>query len=164
MSITSNSVVTFHYRLQDEKGEALENSHDSTPVLYMHGHRGIVPGLEKALEGKAIGDCLTVTLEPKDAYGVRKEGSEQRVPIKHLRVDAATKRRLKKGMAVPVQTEQGSRSMIILKVGKFNVDLDTNHPLAGKTLTFDIEVIAVRDATAEEIAHGHAHGDGGCQH
>jgi FKBP-type peptidyl-prolyl cis-trans isomerase SlyD len=164
MSITADSVVSFHYRLQDETGEELVNSHDSNPTLYMHGHKGIIPGLEKALAGKAVGDSLSVTLEPRDAYGSRKEGSEQRIPIKHLKIDAKTRRHLKKGMAVPVQTEHGSRSMVIIKVGKFNVDLDTNHPLAGKTLTFDIEIVDVRDATEEEKAHGHAHGVGGYQH
>ncbi len=164
MSITAHSVVSFHYRLCDETGIELENSHDADPMLYLHGHKGIIPGLEKALEGRAVGDSLSVTLEPQQAYGVRREGREQRIPIKHLQVDAKTLRTLKKGMAVPVQTEQGARSMVILKVGRFNVDVDTNHPLAGKTLTFDIEIVAVRDATAEEKAHGHAHGVGGHQH
>jgi FKBP-type peptidyl-prolyl cis-trans isomerase SlyD len=164
MRITADSVVSFHYRLQDDAGEELENSHDSNPTLYMHGHKGIIPGLEQALEGKAAGERLNVTLEPRDAYGPRREGSEQRIPIKHLMIDAKTQRQLKKGMAVPVQTEQGSRSLVIIKVGRFNVDMDTNHPLAGKTLTFDIEIVDVRDATEEEKAHGHAHGVGGHQH
>lgn len=164
MSIATNSVVSFHYRLHDEAGTELENSHDAEPMLYLHGHNGILPGLEKALQGRAVGDSLSVTLEPKEGYGVRREGSEQRIPIKHLQVDAKTQRHLKKGMAVPVQTEQGARTMQIIKVGRFNVDVDTNHPLAGKTLTFAIEIVAVRDATAEEIAHKHAHGVGGHQH
>ncbi len=164
MNITANSVVSFHYRLHDEAGEELESSHDSNPTLYLHGHKGIIPGLEKALEGRATGDSVTVTLPPRDAYGLRREGSEQRVPIKHLQIDAKTKRTLTKGMAVPVQTEQGSRSMVVIKVGKFNVDLDTNHPLAGKTLTFNIDIVDVRDATEDEKAHGHAHGIGGHQH
>ena len=164
MSITTNRVVSFHYRLQDEAGNELESSDGSSPTLYLHGHKGIIPGLEKALEGKSAGDSLSVTLAPYEAYGPRREGSEQRVPIKHLQVDAKTKRTLKKGMAVPVQTEQGSRTMVVVKVGKFNVDLDTNHPLAGKTLTFAIDIVDVRDATEEEKAHGHAHGIGGHQH
>jgi FKBP-type peptidyl-prolyl cis-trans isomerase SlyD len=164
MSITAHSVVSFHYRLRDETGTELENSHDADPTLYLHGHKGIIPGLEKAFEGRHAGDSFSVTLQPHEAYGSRREGSEQRVPIKHLQVDAKTQRTLKKGMVVPVQTEQGARSMVILKVGRFNVDVDTNHPLAGKTLTFDIEVMAVRDATTEEKAHGHAHGVGGHQH
>ncbi len=164
MNITANSVVSFHYRLCDETGAELESSLDADPLLYLHGHKGVLPGLEKALEGHAAGESLNVTLAPEEAYGVRQEGREQRIPIKHLNVDAKTQRNLKKGMAVPVQTEQGSRSMVIIKVGRFNVDVDTNHPLAGKTLTFAIDIVAVRDATAEEQAHGHAHGVGGHQH
>ncbi len=164
MNIAADSVVSFHYRLQNEMGEELENSHDSTPTLYLHGHDGILAGLEKALAGKAAGDRVSVTLEPQDAYGLRVEGSEQRVPIKHLVLDAKTKRNLKKGMVVAVQTEHGGRPMVILKAGKFTVDLDTNHPLAGQTLTFDIEIVDVRDATLEEKSHGHAHGVGGHQH
>ncbi|MFT5721696.1 MAG: FKBP-type peptidyl-prolyl cis-trans isomerase SlyD [Motiliproteus sp.] len=164
MSITSNSVVSFHYRLREESGAELESSHDAEPMLYLHGHNGILAGLEKALEGRAVGESLSVTLEPAEAYGIRREGREQRIPIKHLQVDAKTQRQLKKGMAVPVQTEQGARTMVIIKVGKFNVDVDTNHPLAGKTLTFDIDIVTVRDATAEEITHKHAHGVGGHQH
>lgn len=164
MKITANSVVSFHYRLSDETGEELENSHDNNPMLYMHGHKGIIPGLEKALEGKTVGDSVNVTLAPHEAYGARREGSEQRIPIKHLQVDAKTQRNLKPGMAVPVQTEQGSRSMVIIKVGRFNVDVDSNHPLAGKTLTFSVDIVAVREGTQEEKAHGHAHGVGGHQH
>ncbi|MFT6914631.1 MAG: FKBP-type peptidyl-prolyl cis-trans isomerase SlyD [Motiliproteus sp.] len=164
MSITTNSVVSFHYRLREESGVELENSHDAEPMLYLHGHNGILAGLEKALEGQDAGDALSVTLAPAEGYGVRREGSEQRIPIKHLQVDAKTQRQLKKGMAVPVQTEQGARTMVIIKVGRFNVDVDTNHPLAGKTLTFEIEILEVRDGTAEEITHKHAHGVGGHQH
>ncbi len=164
MNIAADTVVSFHYRLQDEAGEELENSHDSTPTLYLHGHDGIIAGLEKALEGKAAGDSVNLTLAPQDAYGLRVENSEQRVPIKHLVLDAKTKRNLKKGMVVAVQTEHGSRPMVVLKAGKFNVDLDTNHPLAGRTLTFDIEIVDVREATPEELSHGHAHGVGGHQH
>lgn len=164
MNITANSVVSFHYRLSDDAGVELENSHDADPLLYLHGHQGVLPGLEKALQGRVAGESLSVTLTPEEAYGLRREGSEQRIPIKHLKVDAKTLRNLKKGMAVPVQTEQGSRSMVIIKVGKFNVDVDTNHPLAGKTLTFAIDIVAVREASAEEQAHGHAHGVGGHQH
>jgi len=164
MPITANSVVSFHYRLLDETGQKLENSHDASPMLYLHGRRGVIPGLEKALEGRSAGDSFSVTLAPRDAYGVRVEGSEQRIPIKHLRIDAVAKRNLKQGMVVAVQTDQGSRSMVVTKVGKFNVDMDTNHPLAGKTLTFEIAVVAVREASADELAHGHVHGDGGCHH
>jgi FKBP-type peptidyl-prolyl cis-trans isomerase SlyD len=120
-----------------------------------------MPALEKALEGKTSGDELEVTLEPKDAYGERIEGRIQRVPIKHL---ANIPKRIRPGMAVQVNTENGVRSATVLKAGKFNVDVDTNHPLAGKALTFKITIVDLRDATADEIAHGHAHGPGGHHH
>jgi FKBP-type peptidyl-prolyl cis-trans isomerase SlyD len=160
MKIEHNSVVKFHYRLRDESGVEMEHSHDEEPNIYMHGHRGITPGLEEALTDKEVGDVFSVTLPPEKGFGLREEGRDQRVPIKHL----LGKVKPKVGMVVSVQTEAGPRQAVVIKVGKFNVDLDTNHPLAGKTVTFDVEIVDVREATSEEIEHGHPHGDGGCQH
>ncbi|MFT7300494.1 MAG: FKBP-type peptidyl-prolyl cis-trans isomerase SlyD [Porticoccus sp.] len=158
MKIKQDSVVRFHYRLRDESGEEEEQSHDGEPNIYMHGHRGITPGLEAALTGKEVGDVFSVTLSPEEGFGVREEGREQRVPIKHLMEKVKPEIR----MVVSIQTDMGPRQAVILKVGKFNVDVDTNHPLAGKIVTFDIEIVEVREAAAEEIKHGHPHGDGGC--
>jgi FKBP-type peptidyl-prolyl cis-trans isomerase SlyD len=124
------------------------------------GHRNILPGLEESFIDREVGDNFTVTLPPERAYGLRQEGAQQRVPIKHL----LNKGRLKPGQQVLINTEQGRRHATLLKVGRFNVDVDTNHPLAGKTLTFDVTVLDVREATAEERAHGHAHGVGGHHH
>ncbi|MDG2072069.1 MAG: hypothetical protein P8J55_10220 [Pseudomonadales bacterium] len=104
---------------------------------------------------KAAGDELSVTLSPAQAYGLRLQNSVQRVPIKHL---VTKHKRYQPGMVVQVNAENGVRDVVIIKVGKFNVDVDTNHPLAGKTLTFNIAIQEVRAATAEEIAHGHSHG------
>ncbi len=160
MQITKDTVVTFHYVLTELEGDQIEASYDVDPMAYLHGHQNIFPLLESALEGKVEGDKLSVTLTPADAYGERQEGNTQRVPIKHL----LTKGRLKPGMTVKVNTEQGARDATVVKVGLKNVDLDTNHPLAGKHLQFDIEVMGVREATAEELDHGHAHGIGGHQH
>lgn len=160
MNVKYNSVVKFHYRLRDETGAELEHSHDGEPNVYLHGHRGITPGLEEAMTGKEEGDVFSVTLPPEKGFGLRQEGRQQRVPIKHL----MGKVKPKVGMVVSIQTDSGPRQAVILKVGKFNVDVDTNHPLAGKTVTFDIEMVSVREATAEEIEHGHPHGDTGCQH
>jgi FKBP-type peptidyl-prolyl cis-trans isomerase SlyD len=101
-----------------------------------------------------------VTLDPKDAYGIPLESSEQRISKKHL----TTKGKLQVGMVVDINTTEGLRQATIVKVGKFNVDVDTNHPFAGKTLTFEVEIADVRDATGEELAHGHVHGAGGHQH
>jgi len=156
MSISKDRVVAFHYKLRNEAGEAIEDSREDEPMVYLHGgYRNILPKLEEALEGKDKGDELSVTLSPEHAYGMRLEDSEQRVPIKHL---VTKPKKLKKGMAVKVNTSNGPRDVLILKVGRFNVDVDTNHPLAGMSVTFDVVIEDIRDATAEEISHGHAHG------
>lgn len=161
MNIKHNTVVRFHYRLRDEaSGNELESSHGEEPNTYLHGHRAITPGLESAMTGKEAGDIFSVTLAPEDAFGVRREGQQQRVPIKHL----MGKVKPRVGSVVSVQTNTGPRQAVVVKVGKFNVDIDTNHPLAGKTVTFDIEILEVREATAEELEHVHAHGPGGHQH
>ena len=161
MQIAANHVVRFHYQLRDaQTDQALETSRDGDPVACLLGHGNIIPGLEKAIMGKEAGDIFTATVEPSEAYGNRREGASQRIPIKHL----LTKGKLKPGMVAHVQTEQGARQVVIEKVGRFNVDVDTNHPLAGKTLAFDIEILDVREASQEELAHGHAHGVGGHQH
>lgn len=160
MKIEKDKVVTFHYRLSELDGEQIEDSKDNDPMAYMHGHGNIIAGLEEALEGHSQGDNLSVTLLPEQAYGARKEDAKQRIPIKHI----ADKGRLRVGQVVSVNTDQGMRQVQIIKVGKFNVDVDTNHPLAGITLQFDIDIQEVRDATPEELDHGHAHGVGGHHH
>jgi FKBP-type peptidyl-prolyl cis-trans isomerase SlyD len=160
MTIGDDSVVSFHYTLRDDTGTFNESSENGSPVVYMHGRNHIVPGLEKELAGKKSGDKLTATVAPEDGYGQRNENAVQRVPLKHL----ATRGPVKVGQMVVVNTRDGGRQARILKVGHFNVDLDLNHPLAGRTLTFDIEIVDVRAATAEELAHGHAHGPHGHEH
>lgn len=167
MCIEKNKVVQLHYRLSDETGE-LENSQSGHPMAYLHGHRNLIPGLEKALVGKKAGDGFSVEIPPEEAYGLPQPDRQQRVPIKHLFGNAKhknkAKTKLKVGQVVSVQTDNGPRQVTIVKVGRHVVDVDTNHPLAGKTLSFDLEVVSVRDASAEEIAHGHAHGVGGHHH
>lgn len=160
MQIVADKVVSFHYHLSEGEGEAFENSRDGDPVLYLHGRHGMLSGLEEAMAGKETGDTFTVTLSPEKAYGKRRESAQQRVPIKHL----VTKGKLKPGMVVQINTEKGAKEATVLKVGLKNVDVDSNHPLAGKTLTFAVEIVDVRDATPEELSHGHAHGVGGHQH
>ena len=160
MIIERNTVVTFHYTLLDADNETLETSRDGDPSVYLHGANNILPGLEKQMEGKAAGDVFSVTLDAHSAYGPRDPQRQQRVPIKHL----VFRGRLRPGMLVQLNTDQGARPATVVKAGKFSADLDTNHPLAGKDLTFDIEIVSVRGASTEEIAHGHAHGPGGHQH
>lgn len=164
MLIEANKVVSLHYRLNEAGHDVVEDSHGGAPVVYLHGHGGMLKGLEDALAGKKAGDTFTVTLSPEQAYGPRREGSVQRISIKHLINPGSRKVHYKPGMVVQVNTPQGPRSVVVVKAGLKTVDIDTHHPLAGKTLIFDIEVVDVRDATAEEIAHGHAHGKGGHHH
>lgn len=160
MQIERDTVVCFHYRLSEVGGEHLEASETAEPMTYLHGHGNILPALEHAMLGKQAGDTFQVTLEPGEAYGPRRANAEQRIPIKHL----LFKGKLRPGMTVKINTEKGPRDVRVVKVGKFNVDVDTNHPLAGMSLSFDIDIVDVREATAEEIAHRHVHGAGGHQH
>lgn len=163
MKIEDKKVVQFHYVLRDEDaGVELENSNGGDPVAYLHGFNNIIRGLEKAMLGHEAGESFSVVVDAIDAYGLRNEENQQRVPIKHLMVKKNAK--LKPGMVVNIQTDQGARQATVIKAGKFNVDVDTNHPLAGKRLGFEISVVDVRDATADEIAHKHAHGVGGHHH
>jgi FKBP-type peptidyl-prolyl cis-trans isomerase SlyD len=164
MQISTDKVVSFHYRLSEQQGELLESSYDAEPTLYLHGHDNLLPAMEEAFTGKASGDKFSVDLQPEQAYGQRKEGATQRIPIKHLHNYSTIKNKLKPGMRVAVNTEHGPWDAVVLKVGKFNVDIDSNHPLAGKSLSFAVEIMDVRDATEEELAHGHAHGAGGHHH
>ena len=166
--ISMNKVVSFHYRLEEvqEHGERAawrEESHGGAPLYYLHGFHNVIVGLEKALEGKKVGDAIEITLQPDDAYGYRRPNSIQRVPIKHLQFPRPVKKILP-GMPANVETNKGRRSVVIVKAGKFNADVDFNHPLAGKVLYYEVQVEGIRDATAEEIAHGHVHGPGGHQH
>ena len=160
MKITKDTVVQFTYKLSDTEQKQLEKSDDKVPMAYLHGHGNLLKGLEKAMDGKAIGDKFSVTLEPADAYGEVKDNAEQRIPVKHLQ----GAKKWKKGMIGVVHTEQGNKQVTVIKSGKFMVTVDFNHPFAGKVLTFDVEVVDIRPATGEEIEHGHAHGVGGHHH
>ena len=160
MNIEDKKVVSFHYTLRDEHGEQLESSREGDPMTYLHGAGNIIPGLEKAMVGKVAGDQFEASVEPAEAYGERDENGVQRISAKHFKQAG----RLEPGRMVVLQTRQGPRQVRVVKVGRFNVDIDTNHPMAGLSLTFDVEVTDVRDATAEEVTHGHVHGPGGVDH
>lgn len=162
--IGDDKVVQFHYSLTDKEGNALESSREGEPMAYLHGHNNMIPALEAALTGKAVGESFSVTLTAAESYGERKEDAVQRVPVKHLQGLPAGEKSWKPGMVAVVQTEQGLRQVTVIKASRFMVNIDTNHPLAGKTLTYELEIIDIRDASNEEIAHGHAHGPGGHQH
>lgn len=160
MQITKDKVVQFHYTIKDAEGEQVDTSRTGDPMAYLHGHDNMIVGVEKALDGKQAGDKFSVTVEPSEGYGERQEDAVQRIPTKHLQGAKVWK----PGMVAVVHTEQGARQVTVLKVGRFMVTCDLNPPLAGKTLDFDLEVVDVRDATEDEISHGHAHGVGGHQH
>ncbi len=164
MSITKSKVVTFHYKLNEPGQEVFEDSTKLKPVSYLHGHNGMLKGVEEVLEGKAVGDNVKTTLTPEEAYGPIREGAVQRVSIKHIVKKGKGKVKYVPGMAVQVNTANGPQDVIVVKAGLKNLDVNTNHPLAGKTLVFDIDVTEVRDATDDELSHGHSHGVGGHQH
>ncbi len=160
MKIAEKTVAQFHYVLKDEAGDEIESSHGGDPMAYLHGANNTLVGLENALAGKEAGDKFSVTLQPEEAYGERQEDMNQRIPVKHLQ----GAQKWAPGMTAVVQTEQGQRQVTVVKVGKFMVTVDINPPLAGKVLTFDVEVVDVREASEEEVQHGHAHGVGGHHH
>jgi FKBP-type peptidyl-prolyl cis-trans isomerase SlyD len=160
MEISRNKVVSFHYQLSNSDGTVLEDNFNDTPSLYMHGAENIISGLEKAMAGRTVGDEFEVTLPPQDAYGHIEPNKTERIPAKYLKHEG----KMKVGQAVRFNTDKGMRNATVIKVGKFSVDVDLNHPLAGQTLSFKILIKDIRDATDEEIRHRHAHGEGGHQH
>lgn len=159
MKIEKDRVVKFHYTVSEQGGEQLESSRDSGPLAILVGHGNIIPGLEKAMDGHEAGDSFTADVPAAEAYGEIREGLTQRVPKKYFQGT-----RLVPGMQAVLPTNFGPRAVTIQKVGMSVVDVDLNHPMAGKDLSFDIEIVEVREAAAEEIEHGHVHGDGGHQH
>lgn len=163
MQIEKDKVVTFHYRVSEVDGPQLEDSSKGNPIVYLHGHSGMLAGVEQALSGKVAGDHITVTLAPQDAYGMRQDSPPIRIPNKHV-LGFNKKVKYKPGMIVQINTKNGPMEVVVIKAGLKTIDVDTNHPYAGKTLTFDIDVLDVRDAAPEEISHGHAHGPGGHHH
>ena len=164
MLIEANKVVTFHYRMNEPGHDVIDDSRRGSPVVYLHGYQNTLRGLEDAMAGKQSGDRVTVTLPPEQAYGLRHENSQQRISIKHVINESKKKVTYKPGSVVQLNTEQGPRPAIVLKMGLKTLDIDINHPLAGKTLIFEIEIVDVRAATPEEIAHRHAHAEGEHHH
>ncbi|OBS08045.1 FKBP-type peptidyl-prolyl cis-trans isomerase [Acidihalobacter prosperus] len=161
MQISNNTVVTIDYTLTDDAGEVIDSSRGGEPMAYLHGARNIIPGLEAALEGKSAGDVINVHVEPDDAYGPHHEGLIQAIDRSMFEgVDT-----LEVGMEFHAQANDGSMQVVrIVSVDGDDVTIDANHPLAGMPLNFDVTVVDVRDATEEELSHGHVHGPGGHAH
>ncbi|WP_045770459.1 FKBP-type peptidyl-prolyl cis-trans isomerase [Xanthomonas albilineans] len=152
MKIEKDRVVRFHYTVSEVGQAPIESSRDRDPLVILVGHGNIIPGLESAMLDKVAGDSFAVDVAAKDAYGDHREGLTQRVPKKHF---GATK--LQPGSQVILQTNFGPRAVTVQKVGMSVVDVDLNHPMAGKDLHFDVEILEVREASAQELEHGHVH-------
>lgn len=158
--ITKDTAVKFNYILKDDDGKILDQSQEGQPLGYLHGHNNIIPGLEQQLEGKSAGETLTAIVEPADGYGDYQEQAIQHVP----RDNFQGVEDIQPGMQF--QSEAGGQVMLVTvtEVNDKEVTVDANHPLAGKRLTFEVEIQEVRAATEDEINHGHAHGVGGVEH
>lgn len=160
MQIAERSVVSFNYTLTNTAGEVLDTSTGRAPLTYLHGVGQIVPGLEGAMAGHVAGDRFEVDVAAEDGYGERVEQLIQTVPraafqgVDHLEV----------GMQFQAQTGQGALSVVVTSIDGDHVTVDGNHPLAGEALHFAIEVTDVREASVEEVLHGHVHGEGGHHH
>jgi FKBP-type peptidyl-prolyl cis-trans isomerase SlyD len=160
MQIADRRVAQFHYTLTNDQGDELDSSTGHEPLTYLHGKGNIVPGLEKALTGKQAGDKLKVSVPPAEGYGPLQPELVQIVPRSSFQGVAD----IKVGMRFQAQTNHGPVLVRVTQVTTETVTVDGNHELAGQTLHFDIEVTGVRDATVEEVLHGHVHGPGGHHH
>ena len=153
MQLTRHKVVTIDYKLQDQTGSLIESSEGREPYSYIHGVGSTVPGLEAALEGKSVGAELKVSLPPDQAYGERDDALVQVVSRDNFKATGD----LQPGMQFHAATEDGTRVVTVTGIEGDDVTVDGNHPLAGATLTFEVSVRDVRDASEEELAHGHVH-------
>ncbi len=160
MQIAENKVAFINYTLTNSAGEVIDSSEGHGPLGYIDGKQNIIPGLESALRGKAVGDTLKVTVPAAEAYGERHEEMVQQVPREAFQ----GVEQIEPGMQFHAQTEHGPLAVVVTEVDDQTVTVDGNHPLAGMDLTFDVEVTEVRDPSEEELAHGHVHGPGGHEH
>lgn len=160
MQIAKQKVVTIDYTLKDDNGTVLDNSENGA-FNYLHGAGNVIPGLESALDGKTSGDELSISIEPQNAYGERNDELMTSVP--RSRFENSDK--IEKGMHFHSQSADGNVQIVtVVDIDADNITVDANHPLAGVNLNFDVKVIEVRDASTEEIEHGHVHGPDGHHH
>jgi FKBP-type peptidyl-prolyl cis-trans isomerase SlyD len=160
MQVAKDKVVSIDYTLTDDGGSVLDTSEGRPPLAYLHGAGNIIPGLEKALEGKQAGEQVAVRVAAAEAYGERDDALAQDVPMTMFQ----GVERVEPGMRFQAQTSSGMQVVTVTKVEGDSVTVDANHPLAGKPLNFDVNVVEVRDATDEELTHGHVHGEEGHDH
>lgn len=160
MKISKNSVVSIDYILTDAKGEVLDRSSKGKPLQFIHGLGHLIPGLEKALEGKAAGESLQAKIPHAEGYGARDESLMQSLPKDNFEEIPD----LKVGMELEAEGDEGIRIITVVGIEGDKVIVDGNHPLAGVDLNFDVNIVAVRAATTDELGHGHVHGPGGHHH
>ncbi len=161
MKIAQDKAVTIHYTLKNDAGEQLESSFGGEPLAYLHGHHNLIPGLENALLDKEAGTKLDVRVPPEEGYGTRQEQLVEMVP-KEMFGEGVE---FEIGMQFHAESQQGTPYVVsITAIEEHQVQVDGNHPFAGETLHFEVEVVDVRDASEEEISHGHVHGPHGHQH
>ena len=160
MKAGNNTVVRFHYSVSDLAGTPIDSSREREPISILLGHGGLIPGVENAMQGRSAGERFGVTIAPDDGYGPRRPELSQRIAKKYFRNPDS----LRPGMQTTLHSNEGHRTVTVTKVGSSVIDVDLNHPMAGKTLDFDIEIIEVREPSEEEKAHGHVHGPGGHHH
>ena len=158
LTVASNRVISIDYVLTDPKGQIIDSSKDMGPLEYIHGTGHLIPGLERALEGKETGSNIKVTIEPKDGYGEIRPEMVQSIPRSQFDSEAG----IEVGMQFMANTEEGRIILRVVKVEGEQVVVDGNHPLAGVVLTFNVDIRNVREATEEELRHGHIHGGAGC--
>ncbi len=160
MKISKGKVVSIQYALKDTTGEVLESSEGQAPMKYLQGFGNIIAGLEKALEGKEAGEKIKAVIAPEDGYGIREETLVKNLPLSSFQ----NHHEVEVGAQFQAETSQGPRLATVTKIDDKNVTVDLNHPLADQTLSFDIDVVEVREATEEELSHGHVHGPEGHGH
>ena len=161
MTIKRDSVVTMHYELRDAAGDLLDSSNEQEPLVYLHGANNIIVGLEEKLEGSNVGDEIKAEVSPEKGYGMPVEALIQEVPKAAF---GAEIEQVEVGMRFQAETEQGPVPVVVTAVEDDMVTVDGNHPLAGKDLFFTCSIVEIRDASQEEIDHGHVHGPGGHHH
>ncbi|GMR00261.1 MAG: peptidylprolyl isomerase [Zetaproteobacteria bacterium] len=160
MQISKHKIVTLDYTLTNDGGEVLDTSKGQEPLAYIHGTGFMIPGLENALEGKAAGNSFSVTVEPKDGYGER---DDELVKVVEQAMFGGVDR-LEVGMQFQAETDDGIEMVTVTAMEGDKVTVDGNHPLADVTLNFEVQIVGVREASQEEIEHGHVHGAGGHDH
>jgi len=160
MQIAPNHVVSIDYTLRNDAGDVVDSSEGNAPLAYLHGHNNIIPGLENALAGRSTGESFSVSIPPAEAYGEHDPSMIQSVPRSMFQgVDE-----IEPGMKFQAQTQGGVQVVTVTEVNGDLIELDANHELAGQTLHFEVTITEVRDATEEELSHGHVHGPGGHEH